>query len=105
MQFALWLQVLHVLLSGVAASGWGLWTRHLATLESGYGRHSSTGPRNAAAQVTHVLVSGVAASRWGLWTFDLAVSQMLQERVRDADLSAPLLASCNSFQSVRQRLH
>lgn len=37
---------------------------------------------------THVLVSGVAASRWGLWTFDLAVSQLLQERVPDHQLSA-----------------
>ena len=32
-------------------------------------------------------MSGVALSRFGLWTFDLAVSQMLQERVADGQLS------------------
>lgn len=43
--------------------------------------------RVAVPVATHVLVSGVAASRWGLWTFDLAVSQLLQERVPDDQLS------------------
>ena len=38
----------------------------------------------------HVLAAGLVASRFGLWSFDLAVSQMLQERVPNEQLGAPL---------------
>ena len=48
----------------------------------------TAGARVGGPVAMHVLVSGVAASRWGLWTFDLAVSQLLQERVPDSELSA-----------------
>ena len=39
-----------------------------------------------AAVTTYALVGALVVSRFGLWTFDLAVSQLLQERVPDAEL-------------------
>ncbi len=50
----------------------------------------------SAAVTTYALVGALVASRFGLWTFDLAVSQLLQERVPDAELGAPAVRPFSS---------
>lgn len=47
------------------------------------------GARLPASTIAHLLLGGLVASRFGLWLFDLAVSQMLQEWVRDEDIGKP----------------
>ena len=54
-----------------------------------------------AAATTYALVGALVVSRFGLWTFDLAVSQLLQERVPDAELGgepAEPRAACRTAQ-------
>jgi Ferroportin1 (FPN1) len=57
------------------------------------------GWRFSAEAVTYAVVLGLVASRFGLWLFDLAVNQMLQEWVADADMGA-LGCAC-----VKQAMH
>ncbi len=63
------------------------------------------GARVEGQVAMHVLVSGVAASRWGLWTFDLAVSQLLQERVPDSELSANIALLRTSPSEPASQIH
>ena len=53
-----------------------------------------------AVATTSALVGALVVSRFGLWTFDLAVSQLLQERVPDAELGMALCV-CPRFPSTK----